>query len=45
MPPCRSDQMPPASKATLLLHREIAALIVTYGLFVGGILVLAWSLA
>jgi hypothetical protein len=34
-----------ASRTVLQQHREIAALAVTYGMFLSGILVLAWAIA
>ena len=34
-----------ASRTVLQQHREIAAVVATYGMFLGGILVLAWTIA
>jgi len=34
-----------ASRAVLHQHREIAAVMITYGAFLGGILALAWVIA
>jgi hypothetical protein len=33
------------SRAVLQQHREVAAVLATYGMFVGGTLVLAWAIA
>jgi hypothetical protein len=32
------------TRSVLRQHREVAALVVTYGMFLGGILVLAWAM-
>ena len=34
-----------ASRSVLQQHREVAAVLATYGLFVIGVLVLAWIIA
>jgi hypothetical protein len=34
-----------ASHASLQQHREVAAVMATYGMFLAGILVLAWAIA
>lgn len=34
-----------ASRTVLRQHREIAAVVATYGVFLGGILILAWTIA
>ena len=34
-----------ASKATLQQHREITAVVITYGVFIAGVLTLAWAIA
>ncbi len=34
-----------ASRTVLQEHREIAAVAITYGLFIGAILMLAWAIA
>lgn len=34
-----------ASRSLLVQHREVAAVMATYGMFLGGILILAWVIA
>ena len=34
-----------ASRTVLQQHREVAAVLATYGMFLGGILMLAWAIA
>jgi hypothetical protein len=34
-----------ASRSVLRQHREVAAVMATYGMFLGGILVLAWVIS
>jgi hypothetical protein len=34
-----------ASRSVLQQHREVAAVMATYGMFLSGILVLAWAIA
>jgi hypothetical protein len=34
-----------ASRSVLLQHREVAAVLATYGMFLSGILTLAWAIA
>jgi hypothetical protein len=34
-----------ASRTALQQHREVVAVLATYGMFLGGILVLAWAIA
>jgi hypothetical protein len=34
-----------ASRSVLQQHREVAAVMATYGVFLGGILVLAWVIS
>jgi hypothetical protein len=34
-----------ASRSVLQQHREVAAVMATYGMFLGGILVLAWVIS
>ena len=34
-----------ASRTVLRQHREIVAVVATYGVFLGGILILAWTIA
>ena len=34
-----------ASRTVLLQHREVAAVLATYGMFLSGILALAWAIA
>lgn len=34
-----------ASRTVLQQHREIAAVVATYGMFLSGILLLAWTIA
>ena len=34
-----------ASRTVLHQHREVAALVATYGMFLGGVLALAWAIA
>ena len=41
----RSCLMLLASRIVLHQHREVAAVMVTYGAFLGGILALAWAIA
>jgi hypothetical protein len=33
------------TRSVLRKHREVAAVVATYGMFLGGILVLAWAMA
>lgn len=33
------------TRSVLRHHREVAAVVATYGMFLGGILVLAWAMA
>jgi hypothetical protein len=33
------------TRSVLRQHREVAALVATYGMFLGGILVLAWAIS
>ena len=34
-----------ASRTIVLQHREISALLATYGMFIGGLLILAWAVS
>jgi len=34
-----------ASRSILVQHREVSAVLLTYGLFLGGVLALAWMIA
>jgi hypothetical protein len=34
-----------ASRSILVQHREIAAVMATYGMFLGGILMIAWVIS
>lgn len=34
-----------ASRSILLQHREVSAVLLTYGLFLGGVLALAWAIS
>jgi hypothetical protein len=34
-----------ASRSIVQQHREVAAVLATYGMFLGGILVLAWAIS
>jgi hypothetical protein len=35
----------PLTRSVLRQHREVAAVVATYGMFLGGILVFAWAMA
>jgi hypothetical protein len=34
-----------ATRSILVQHREVSAVLLTYGLFLGGVLALAWMIA
>ncbi|WP_156649902.1 hypothetical protein [Methylobacterium sp. Leaf89] len=40
-----SRVMPLASHSVLRQHREVVAVMATYGMFLGGMLVLAWAIS